>query len=76
MTCVHCGLALGDDIGHGLYTHANHRQRCQSEAVPYGHMGHPTMPCPNDSGDLNPCSGAREEHCEHIHAPVASESDQ
>jgi len=47
----------------GLYIHANGLQRCQKN-VPYGHMGHPTMPCP--PGEINPCQGYREQACTHI----------
>lgn len=63
MTCVHCGMELGKAIHDGLYTHANNLQRCQAD-VPYGHMGHPTMPCP--SGTVNDCLGSREEVCDHL----------
>ena len=63
MKCVHCGVALTQPIGGGLFQHANNLQRCQRGA-PYGHMGHPTMPCP--PGDINPCAGYREENCEHV----------
>ncbi len=64
--CVHCGVELTVEIGGGLYQHANHLQRCQSHAVPYGHMGHPLMPCP--PGDINPCAGHLEKQCEHLSA--------
>lgn len=63
-TCVHCGEPLiHNDLGSGLFTHAHGLQRCQSDSVPYGHMGHPSLPCP--TGDINPCAGSREEICTH-----------
>jgi hypothetical protein len=75
MRCVHCGVALTVDIGGGLYSHAHNRQRCQSDAVPYGHMGHPSMPCPPDT--INACWGyiesERGEECVHI-APTSPDS--
>lgn len=72
MICVHCGLALGESIGAGLYTHVNNRQRCQSDPVPYGHMGHPDMPCPRVPDSPNPCSGSLEPACDHLHSERTS----
>jgi hypothetical protein len=63
-SCVHCGDLLGADIGGGLFVHAHGLQRCQSDIVPYGHMGHPEMPCP--PGNINPCMGYREDACSHF----------
>ena len=76
MLCVHCGTPLGADIGGGLYIHSNNRQRCQSDLVPYGHMGHPEMPCPRKEADPNPCSGSREDKCLHLHVPESPDSER
>lgn len=62
--CVHCGQELSDKTTSGLHQHANGLWRCQAPSVPYGHMGHPEMPCP--PGDINPCLGYRERTCEHL----------
>lgn len=72
MICVHCGIGLTLQSGNsGLYQHANNLGRCQGGpdgTVPYGHMGHPEMPCP--SGTVNDCLGSREENCNHLAVPA------
>ena len=72
MNCVHCGRGLTAEIGGGLYQHDNHLQRCQDPSVPYGHMGHPAMPCPG--GGHNRCIGSGEDRCEHIYESTRMES--
>jgi hypothetical protein len=68
LTCVHCGDGLREKNDSGLHTHESGLQRCQYPDAPYGHMGHPSMPCP--SGDINPCAGYREtvqgDGCTHL----------
>ena len=65
MKCIHCGEPLGESIGNGLFVHERGLQRCQKDWLPYGHMGHPEMPCP--PGAFNPCLGYREgDDCEHV----------
>jgi len=76
MICVHCGVALQAQASvNGLYQHEHWRWRCQSDSVPYGHMGHPEMPCPQLPGDPNPCQGSSEGGCEHLHRTPASPTE-
>lgn len=55
LTCVHCGVEVS---GQGdSWVHVTGLSRCQSPAVPYGHLAHPAdVPCRADGP--NPCLGA------------------